>query len=157
MPSDDLFSEMPLKGQPLPSKNFHSDSDTTATNSSDEFDWDEDEGFKSKEEQIMARRGRALWIAFMKLSKFLRVLLIGLLVAGILITPLLVVDLRFRDSPARPQVRFWSLWLSISWGVTCIIYLLVDAIPYLVLSAMLVLGAQVERMKIQLGVFPFWG
>jgi len=158
MPSDDSLSEIPLKGQlPLSSKNLHSDTDTTVTNSSDEFDWDEDEGFKSKEEHVMARRGRALWIAFMRLSKFLRVLLIGVLVAGILITPMLVVELRFKHSPARPQVRFWSLWLSISWGVGCMIYLLVDAIPYLVLSAMLVFGAQVERMKIQLEVLPLLG
>ena len=78
MHGEDLFGEKPLKGQPLPTL----DSDTTVTHSSDEFDWDEDEGFKSKEEQIMARRGRALWIAFMKLSKFLRVLLIGVLVVG---------------------------------------------------------------------------
>lgn len=130
----------------------HSDSDTTATNSSDEFDWDEDEDSKTRSETIKARRGRALWVAFMKLSRPIRVLLLGALVAAILITPLIVFELRFKSSPASPQVHVWSLWLTIVWASACITYLVVDAIPYIVISVTLLFGGQVERLKSQLEV-----
>lgn len=69
-----------------------SDSDTTATNSSDEFDWDEEDDAKSivKTDIIKAKRGRALWMMFMKLARPVRVLIIGILGTGILIAPLFV-------------------------------------------------------------------
>lgn len=48
-------------------------SDTTATNSSDEFNWDEeDEGTKSPLE-TKAKRGRAVYLMFMRLARPFRV------------------------------------------------------------------------------------
>jgi hypothetical protein len=138
-----------------PQIDSHTDSDTTATNSSDEFDWDEDEDVKAETEGVKAKRGRALWMAFMKLARAIRVLLIGMLGAAIFITPLLVVELRFRNSPVRSQVHFWSLWLSIVWAASCITYLVVDAIPRAVAWVIVIFGGQVERLKIQLEVCTF--
>lgn len=65
------------------------DSNTTATNTSDEFDRDEDEEINTHD-HVKARRGRAVYRAFMLLSRPIRVLLVGALGTGILITPLLV-------------------------------------------------------------------
>ncbi|RDB20890.1 hypothetical protein Hypma_011984 [Hypsizygus marmoreus] len=145
---------------PLPNDvDQSSDSDTTATNSSDEFNWDDDEDFKTKEEKVKAKRGRALWMGFMKLARSIRVLLIGVLVASILITPLLVVQLRFKDDPVRSQVHVWSFWLTVTWAAGCLTYLLVDAVPSIVIRVIQIFGGQVERLKIQLELVmavPAW-
>ncbi|EPQ54807.1 hypothetical protein GLOTRDRAFT_111417 [Gloeophyllum trabeum ATCC 11539] len=127
-------------------------SDTTATNSSDEFDWDEqDEEEKEKAaEKTKARRGRAIWLAFMKLSRFVRVLLIGALGAGVLIAPLLVVELRFKSSVARPHAHMWSLWLSIVWAASCATYLIVDYVPKLFMGLIVLFGGSVERLRTQI-------
>lgn len=129
------------------------DSESTSTNSSDEFDWDEEEpsAVEGTYERMKARRGRALWLAFMKLARPVRTLLVGIVGTAILITPLLVVDIRFHsNSTVGPQVRAWSLWLSITWAASCATYLLVDAIPKAVVSIILLLGGQVERLKTQI-------
>lgn len=138
--------------EPAPSP-IHSDSDTTATNTSDEFDWDEDEESKnSQTTHIKAKRGRALYVALMKLSRPVRVSLIGVLGAGLLITPLIVFLFRFKSSPARIHVHVWSLWLTIAWGAACVTYLVVDSIPRLIVSTIVLFGGQVERLKIQIEV-----
>jgi hypothetical protein len=129
-----------------------SDSDTTATNSSDEFDWSEEDDEVVKDDLKKAKRGRALWMAFLKLSKLLRVLVIGVLGAGILITPLLVVELRFRNSIVRDQVHMWSLWLSIVWAAGCLTFLVVDALPPILIWILVLIGLQVERLKTQVEV-----
>ncbi|KAJ3861518.1 Mechanosensitive ion channel-domain-containing protein [Lentinula novae-zelandiae] len=132
----------------------HSDTDSTdtATNSDDEFNWDEDEDPSTSKsyEKTKAKRGRAIYLAFMKLARPVRVFLLGALGAGILITPLIVVQLRFKSNPVRPQVHVWSLWLSIIWAAGCVTYLVVDAIPSLVIAFVVLFGGQVERLKIQL-------
>ncbi|KAF8825944.1 hypothetical protein HHX47_DHR6000586 [Lentinula edodes] len=132
----------------------HSDTDSTdtATNSDDEFNWDEDEDPSTPKsyEKTKAKRGRAIYLAFMKLARPVRVFLLGALGAGILITPLIVVQLRFKSNPVRPQVHVWSLWLSIIWAAGCVTYLVVDAIPSLVIAFVVLFGGQVERLKIQL-------
>ncbi|KAJ4473751.1 Mechanosensitive ion channel-domain-containing protein [Lentinula aciculospora] len=132
----------------------HSDTDSTdtATNSEDEFNWDEDEdpSASRSHEKTKAKRGRAIYLAFMKLARPVRVFLLGALGAGILITPLIVVQLRFKSNPVRPQVHVWSLWLSIIWAAGCVTYLVVDAIPSLVIAFVVLFGGQVERLKIQL-------
>jgi len=130
----------------------HYDSDTTATNSSDEFDWDESEGQEDASDLIKARRVRWLWLQFMKLSRFIRVLLVGVIGAAILITPLLVVDLRFRENPVRLQVHVWSLWFTIIWSAACATSLAVDATPHIVLLVIRLFGGQVERLKSQIEV-----
>jgi hypothetical protein len=131
---------------------YESAGDTTSTNSSDEFNWDEDEEAASVVQNTKAKRGRALYLAFMKLARPFRVILIGLLGAGVLISPLLVVQLKFKQSPVRPQVHVWSLWLSIIWASSCITYLVVDAIPRFVVAVIVLFGGQVERLKTQLEV-----
>ncbi|KAG1840078.1 Mechanosensitive ion channel-domain-containing protein [Suillus subalutaceus] len=131
-----------------------SDSDTTSTNSSDEFDWDEEEvpsQVENPETGTKARRGRALWLGFMKLARPVRALLVGILGAAFFIIPLLVVELRFKDKESvRLQVRVWSLWLSITWAASCATYLVVDAIPRTVIYVIFLLGGQVERLKTQI-------
>lgn len=129
------------------------DSDSSSTNTSDEFDWDEEEpsAAEGTHEGTKARRGRALWLAFMKLARPVRTLLVGIVGTAILITPLLVVDIRFHsNSTVRPQVRAWSLWLSIIWAASCVTYLVVDAIPRTVVTIIFLLGGQVERLKTQI-------
>ncbi|KAG6854591.1 hypothetical protein C0991_004193, partial [Blastosporella zonata] len=148
---------MASRGEKLRPPNDHDDlsgtpqnSDTdTATNSSDEFDWDDDEDFQTLQEEIKAKRGRALWMAFMKLSRAVRVLLVGAFVAAILITPFIVVKVRFKGKPVSAQVHAWSIWLTITWASACGTYLLVDAIPRLILSIVVLFGGQVERLKLQ--------
>jgi hypothetical protein len=127
-------------------------SDTTATNSSDEFDWDEEEEGAKVGQDTKAKRGRALYLAFMKLARPIRVILIGLLGAGILIAPLLVVQLKFNSTHLRSQVHMWSLWLTIVWAAGCITYLVVDAIPRLVVAIIVLFGGHVERLQTQLEV-----
>ncbi|PBK65947.1 hypothetical protein ARMSODRAFT_960864 [Armillaria solidipes] len=126
-------------------------SDTTATNTSDEFDWDEnEEAVEKNQTEVRARRGRAIYVAFMKLARPIRALLIGVLGAGILITPLLVVHFRFRNSPARIHVHVWSLWLTIIWAAGCATYLVVDLFPRLIIAFVVMFGGKVERLKIQI-------
>ena len=137
------------------------DSDDTATNSSDEFDWSEDDegkeavvttGNDGQVRRIRARRGRAIYLAYMRLSRPFRVFIVALLGAGILITPLLVFQLRFKNSPATNQVHAWSLWFAITWAAGCATYIVVDAAPHLVVAVTNILGGKVERLKMKLEV-----
>lgn len=127
------------------------DSDTS-TNSSDEFDWDEEPSEDSRQGKH-ARRGRALWLAFMKLTRPVRTLLAGLIGTGFFITPLLVVELKYQHKGGvRSQVHAWSLWLSIIWAASCVTYLVVDLLPSAIVTIVLLLGGQVERLKTQVEV-----
>ncbi|KAI3619617.1 calcium channel [Moniliophthora roreri] len=112
-----------------------SDSDSTATNDSD-FNWDEDEDAarEEKADKTKAKRGRAAYLAFMKLARPIRVFFLGLLGTGLFIAPLLVVQFQFRDSVVYRHVYMWSLWLSIM----------------MVISLVVLFGGHVERLKIQL-------
>ncbi|KAA1470313.1 hypothetical protein DENSPDRAFT_836085 [Dentipellis sp. KUC8613] len=130
-----------------------SSSDTTATNSDDEFDWEADEDNVSVHKAAdvsKAKRGRFLYLTFMKLSRPVRTLIVGILGAGIFITPLLVFQLRFKNNPARPHAHAWSLWFAIIWAASCITYLLVDLIPRLFIGIIVLLGYKVERLKTQI-------
>ncbi|KAJ7760396.1 Mechanosensitive ion channel-domain-containing protein [Mycena metata] len=92
------------------------DSDSTATDSSDEFNWDEDDEEAQDTEKIhrtKAKRGRALWLAFMRLARPIRQIFLGIIGCAVLISPLLVFQLRFKSSSAQPHVHAWSLWLAI--------------------------------------------
>ena len=132
-----------------------SDTDTDATNSSDEFNWDEEEEEAKEATRLAgtkAKRGRALYLAFMKLARPVRVILLGILGAGILIAPLIVVELRFKSSPARSQVHMWSLWLSIIWASSCVTYIVVDSLPRLSVALIVLFGGQVERLKTEVEV-----
>ncbi|KAF8673852.1 hypothetical protein AX14_005320 [Amanita brunnescens Koide BX004] len=128
---------------------YDSESDT-ATNSSDEFDGDHGGEEVAEDENLKAKRGRRLWLAFLKLARPIRVLLVGLLGVIILIIPLLVVNLRFRESRVKLQIYVWSLWLAVIWAASCGTYFFVDAIPSIVTAAANVIGGQAERLKSQL-------
>lgn len=130
---------------------YDSDYDT-ATNSSDEFDWDYGGEEGEEDENLKAKRGRRLWLAFLKLARPIRALLVGLLGVIILIIPLLVVNLRFRESRVKLQIYVWSLWLAVIWATSCGTYLVVDAVPPLVIAATNMIGGQVEGLKSQLKV-----
>lgn len=128
------------------------DTDTTATDLEDGFDWDEEEG-KEEQKVVRAKRGRAVYLAFMKLSRTVRTLLIGILGAGICITPLLVVQLRFRDNPVKLQVHVWSLWITIIWAASCVTYLVVDIFPSIIIRLIVLSGGSAERWKMQIEVW----
>jgi hypothetical protein len=133
------------------------DTDSTATNSSDEFNWSEDEESRADEAQLQVRtkRGRRLWLAFVKLARPVRVVLVSLVGVAISITPLLVVDFRFPDNAAKTQVQVWSLWLTITWAASCVTYLLVDLIPRFVITVTWFFGGKIERLKFQVEVRPY--
>ncbi|KAI0704350.1 Mechanosensitive ion channel-domain-containing protein [Cytidiella melzeri] len=121
------------------------------TDSEDEFDWEaEDDDLSTHHKDLPTRsiRGRAVWLAFMKLSRTLRTLLVGVLGVGILITPLLVFQLRFNSSPARRQAHVWSLWLTITWAAACATYLAVDLAPALASGIFRLFSHSFERIKI---------
>ncbi|KAG9085573.1 hypothetical protein FS749_004321 [Ceratobasidium sp. UAMH 11750] len=147
----------------IPNRDSHEkyDSDSTATNSSDEFDWDAADGDdQSIHHEKKAKRGRRVWLGFMKLSRPLRTTIIALLGAGIFIAPLIVVHFKFRDSPARWHVFTWSLWLSITWAAGSVTSLIIDILPALILSFIFaVAGKPPEHLKTKLELFmavSFW-
>lgn len=133
--------------------NKNSDSEESATNSSDESD----EEPTTPEPTFSAIRGRWLWQAFLKLAKPVRVLLVSLLGSAFFIAPFLVVNLRFRSHPAKIQVQVhvWSLWLTTTWAAGCATYMVVDLIPRLVVYVTRLFGGKIERLKIQVEVRYF--
>lgn len=135
-------------------KEESSGSESTATHLSDseEFDWSEDEQSQSNEELVRSKRGRRAWLAFMKLARPLRVFLVACLGLAVFITPLVVVNVRFRESIVKGQVHAWSLWFSITWAAGCGTYLLVDMVPSIVIAITGLFGGQTQRLKIQVEV-----
>ena len=75
----------------LPAQDL-SDSDSTATNSSDEWGEASDEEAEGVKQAVKAKRGRLVWMAFMKLARPIRILLVGVLGTALLITPLLALS-----------------------------------------------------------------
>lgn len=109
----------------------------TATETDDEFDWDESDdntpaganggetaetiakgGRKSSSGvaggagKHRARRGRRVYLWLMGLSRAFRMVLIAMVGAAILITPFAVVITEFRDVYARTQVQVWYVSTS---------------------------------------------
>ncbi|KAJ7695180.1 Mechanosensitive ion channel-domain-containing protein [Mycena rosella] len=139
-----------------------SDSDT-ASDSSEEFDWDEDDEetkeARNVEKVYKAKRGRRIYLLFMKLARPVRQLLGGIVGTAILITPFIVFQLRFKSNVAQPHVHAWSLWLAIMWAAGCVTAIVVDNIPRMVIAICILFGGHVERLKIQLEVtlaVSFW-
>ncbi|KAJ3517249.1 hypothetical protein NMY22_g14005 [Coprinellus aureogranulatus] len=130
-----------------------SGSDTDGTNETaldEDFDWDRDDESQVVKTEIKAKRGRAIWLAFMKLSRPFRVFLIAFLGVAILVTPLIIVNVRFRASPVKIHVHVWSLWFTINWATSCGTYIFVDFLPHLVIALTSMFGGSVERFKMQL-------
>jgi len=147
--TEDIDSE-PRKPRSVVMKDSDSDGDS-GTNSLEKFDWSEEEP-SEPEPSLRAIRGRWLWIALMKLAMPVRVLLISILGSAFFVTPLLVVNLRFREQPAWLQVHVWSLWLAVIWDASCATYLIVDLVPRFLIGAIRLFGGQIERLKIQVEV-----
>ncbi|KLO11534.1 hypothetical protein SCHPADRAFT_830996 [Schizopora paradoxa] len=124
----------------------------TATNSSDEFDWEGEDDVSTKDAIAAAkvRRGRRLWSLFMKLARPIRTLLVAILGAGLFITPLLVFEFHFKSSVVRPHVHAWSLWASISWAAGAVTYLVVDMIPRIIVFIVMLFHGSVERLKVRI-------
>ncbi|KAG8985641.1 hypothetical protein FRB90_004562, partial [Tulasnella sp. 427] len=154
---------------PLTSKKADSEGGTTddntdseATCSEDEFDWSEDEDAQSRKlvAEAKARRGRAVWLAFKKLARPVRTFLLAVIFGGIFVTPALLFLFVFRNSPAKPHVVPWSLWIGISWAVGCGLSLIVDLFPRFLLWIIFVIyGKAPETFKTQLELFmavAFW-
>lgn len=145
----------------------HEDSlSDTATNSSDEF-WDgaaKEDGARVPTEKTRAKRGRRVYLLFMRLYRPIRVLLVAVLGAGILITPFLVFRFSFPDSMARPHVDAWSIWLTVSWACGAAVSILIDIAPRIILSFILnvfgnppgSLTTELEVCCLNLLQGPFW-
>jgi hypothetical protein len=137
----------------------HEDSQTslsdTATNSSDEF-WEDaakEAGGLKRLDETRAKRGRRLYLAFMRLYRPIRVLFVAVLGAGILITPFLIFRLSFPHSVARPHVVAWSIWFTITWACGAVISILIDIMPRILLSLILnVFGKPPESLTTELEV-----
>jgi len=141
----------PLEPRPVAQNMKDSDSDGDTATNSGKFDWSE-EGLSEPEPSLRATRGRWLWMALMKLAMPVRVFLISIFGTAFFVTPLLVVNLRFREQPAWLQVHVWSLWLTVIWASSCGTYLVVNLIPRFVVGAIGLFGGQIERLKIQVEV-----
>ena len=131
------------------------DSDSSLTGSSDEFDWDEEDDSSTEarnDPTVKAKRGRAAYLAFMKLARPLRVTLLCILGGGILITPLLIVHFLFRSNPVSKHVFAWSIWLTIVWVAACLTYVVVDAFGWVFLGLVSLFGGKTESLQMQLEV-----
>ena len=132
------------------------DSDSSPTDSSDEFDWDQEEDDTSSKTRndptVKAKRGRAAYLGFMKLARPLRVTLLCILGAGILIAPLLIVHFVFNSSSAKKHVFAWSIWLTIVWVAGCLTYVVVDSFGWVFLGLVSLFGGKTESLQMQLEV-----
>lgn len=136
-----------------------SGSDSSPTGSSDEFDWDEEDGASATVRNghvVKAKRGRAAYLAFMKLARPFRVTLLCLIVGGILIAPLLIVHFLFRSNPVKQHVFAWSIWLTTIWVAGCLTYVVVDASGWAVLGLVSLFGGRTESLQMQLEVRLFF-
>ena len=122
-----------------------SGSDSSPTGSSDEFDWDKEDGASvtvRNEHGVKAKRGRVAYLAFMKLARPLRVALLCIIVGGVLITPLIIVHFLFRSNPAKQHVFAWSIWLTTIWVAGCLTYVVVDATGWVFLGLVSLFGGK---------------
>jgi hypothetical protein len=116
----------------------------TESNSSDEFDWDEDDEAASAQPAKTAKRGRRIWQLFIRLARPLRIFLVALLGCGVLITPFIVVLLRFQSVDVVFQhVRAWSIWFAVSWAAACTTALITHIIPHSVVKIVLAIHGKV--------------
>ena len=135
-----------------------SGSDSSPTGSSDEFDWDEEDGASATVRNGnvgKAKRGRAAYLAFMRLARPLRVTLLCIIVGGILIAPLLVVHFLFHSSPVKKHVFAWSIWLTAIWVAGCLTYVVVDGAGWAFLGLVSLFGGKTESLQMQLEVRLF--
>ncbi|KIY63075.1 hypothetical protein CYLTODRAFT_360517 [Cylindrobasidium torrendii FP15055 ss-10] len=126
------------------------DTDTESTTNSADFNWDEEEEAEEKHAKQRAVRGRALYVAYMKLSRTVRALLACILGGGLCITPFLVVYFKFADSAVRTEVHAWSIWLTATWVAACLTYIVVDLVPRIIIALVALFGGHIERLQVQI-------
>ncbi|GJJ11352.1 hypothetical protein Clacol_005584 [Clathrus columnatus] len=136
-----------------------SSSSESSTNSSDEF-W-EDAAKEAGEVKVFhdtrAKRGRWLYLSFMRLYRPFRIFLVSMVVAGVLITPYIVVKVSFPNSRPFPHVRAWSLWFTVSWACMTIMSILVDTLPRVIVYFFLTLtGKPPDRLTTELEAIVAW-
>ncbi|KAK0528799.1 hypothetical protein OC842_004441 [Tilletia horrida] len=149
---------------------------STATSStaseSDDFDWDDTDSANSEDndsdvptskelaatggigggrkKNIRARRGRAIYLLCMRLARPVRIGILGLLGTAIALVPFIVAITAFKRSPAYGQVVTWSVWVAIIYSTSCATFLLLDAVPTLIMRlAIAVYGRAPEVFKTQ--------
>lgn len=128
--------------------------DSFSTNSSDEF-WQgaAKEAGEIKAKSTRAKRGRWLYLLFLRLYRPFRVLLVAIFGGAILIAPYLVVHFAFPNSVVRPHVAAWSIWLAITWGCGAAISILVELLPRITLAIIFYLfGKPPEHLTTELEV-----
>lgn len=154
----DDFETPPIAPEYHDEAQTRSPSSDSSTNSSDEF-W-EDAAKEAGEVKIFddlrAKRGRWLYLSFMRLYRPVRILLIATIVSGILITPYIVFKLSFPNLPTFPHVRAWSIWFTVSWACMVGLSILVDTLPRLIIYVYLtLLGKPRDRLTIELEAYIF--
>jgi hypothetical protein len=121
----------------------------TESNSSDEFDWDAEDDANSTDHSTpkAAKRGRRIWLLFIRLARPLRIFLVALLGCGIFITPFIVVLLRFQSKDTVFQhVRAWSIWFAVSWAAACLTALVTHIIPHVIVKFVLAVRGKVNHV-----------
>ncbi|KIJ55555.1 hypothetical protein M422DRAFT_57924 [Sphaerobolus stellatus SS14] len=145
-------------------EDYHSDASTgtAVTNSSDEF-WEDaakEAGEVKAVEGATAKRGRWLYLAFLRLYRPFRVLIVAMLGCAVLITPYIVVRFAFTNSAVRPHVTAWSVWFAITWAAASVISILVDLAPRILLALVFYMfGKPPESLATELELFlavTFW-
>jgi hypothetical protein len=117
----------------------------SSVDETDDFDWDtssEDSDDEEKDKvigadgkkRIRAKRGRAIYLACIRLARPVRIMLFALVGTAIALVPFIVVITAFPRDPARAQVQVWSIWIAIIWAAACGTWLFVDWIPSLLMK-----------------------
>jgi len=132
-----------------------SSTETVRTDSSDEF-WEgaaKEVGEVKALEETTAKRGRWLYVSFMRLYRPFRVLLVAMIGCAVLVTPYIVIRFAFPNSVARPHVVTWSLWFTVTWACAAGISILVDILPRMLLALVFyVSGKPPESLTTELEV-----
>ncbi|PWN88449.1 hypothetical protein FA10DRAFT_268643 [Acaromyces ingoldii] len=119
----------------------YDDGAESSADETDDFDWDTDSSADGNEDvladgtkRIRAKRGRAAYLALMRLARPVRLFIVGILGTAIFLTPFIVVLAAFKHNPARQEVEAWSIWLGIIWASACGTFLVMDWLPPSVLK-----------------------
>ncbi len=170
MPFGKIPPGVPHAGSAPPSRPMSSAGVSTGDeDETDDFDWDtsaddgdsdDPEGKNAEDKMIIgadgkkrlrARRGRAVYLACMRLARPVRIVLFALVGTAIALVPFIVVISAFPADPARAQVQVWSIWLAIIYAAACGTWLFVDWIPALLMKlAIAVYGRAPEVFKVSI-------
>ncbi|PLW58185.1 hypothetical protein PCANC_00833 [Puccinia coronata f. sp. avenae] len=142
----------------------------SVSSSESDFDWNETDESELDEAELQereqrklgqlqehehairhAKRLRKFYLFLMRLSSPVRTAIVGFLGSGITITPAILVWLKFTQLSARNQVLAWSIWLSAGFAFSCVISIIVDTLPSIVMKMFDLLdGTKSETLKTQI-------